>query len=99
MFYSNVAEDAFMHLARNNGWRATKRGWPDFLCVDPETGDMFAVEVKPRNLNGFCQRLKREQARTLDLLSSKGIQCFVSDGHVLEPYDRAKHRPVRGEPD
>ena len=91
--YANAAEEAFCRLAERNGWRVSKRGWPDFLCWGPN-GEIIAVEVKPRRVqSGRMVMLKREQAEALDFLTSKGIRCFVSDGVTLEPYDREKHAP------
>ena len=85
----NANERAFTELADRKGWEWTKRGWPDFLCEDYE--GLFAVEVKPRRADGQLGLLRREQADTLDWLSSLGVRCFVSDGEVLEEYDRETH--------
>jgi hypothetical protein len=94
--YSNVPEDDFAALARENGWRPTKRGWPDFLCFGPN-GEIIAVEVKPRLRDGRrTKRLKADQANCMDALSAVGIRCFVSDGKTLEPYDRELHRDRNG---
>lgn len=86
----NGPERAFEELAERNGWIATKRGWPDFLCRDEQ--GLFAVEVKPRmRTRPGMKVLKREQAATMDLLTAHGIRCFVSDGETLEPYDSKLH--------
>ena len=87
----NTPERLFEELAKLKGWTVTKRGWPDFLCFT-ETGEMIAVEVKPRmkRRSGF-KVLKREQAKTMDILTAHGISCFVSDGETLEPYDPKTH--------
>lgn len=86
--YKNVCEERFAVLAEKNGWKPSKRGWPDFLCFGPD-GEVIAVEVKPRTGRGLL--LKREQAIVMDILKAAGVSCFVSDGEVLEPYDRLRH--------
>lgn len=91
----NEHERALDELAERNGWRATKRGWPDFLCFNRSTGEIIAVEVKPRIPSGRMKALRADQAACMDFLKSKGIRCFVSDGSTLEPYDRQKHREDR----
>ena len=86
----------FEELAQSNGWTTSKRGWPDFLCMKPDTGEIIAVEVKPRVNDGSRMvLLKREQAACLDALQSHGIKCFVSDGVTLEPYSRDKHASAK----
>lgn len=88
----NNNEAKFQALANSNGWSASKRGWPDFICFNQTTGEVIAVEVKPRTKTGArLRRLKRQQADCLDALKSAGIRCFVSDGDTLEPYDRNRH--------
>lgn len=94
MRFKNEPENNFAELAEKNGWRSTKRGWPDFLCFSIATGECIAVEVKPRNeRTGFMKLLKRDQAACLDFLTSKGVRCFVSDGVTLERYNREVHAP------
>ena len=94
--FKNKNEQAFAELAEKNGWRYSKRGWPDFLCFNDETGEIIVVEVKPRVAEGKrTQALKAEQAACMDFFKAKGIRCFVSDGEILEPYDRQKHRETR----
>lgn len=90
----NTPERNFEILAQCLGWSTvTKRGWPDFLAFTPD-GSMIAVEVKPLTKDGSrYQILKREQAAVMDVLSSHGIKCYVSDGETMEPYDRERHAP------
>jgi len=76
--------------ASAKGWRATKRGWPDYLCFAPD-GRIIGVEVKRRMANGRLQCLRESQARTMEVLERHGIQCFVSDGESFERYDRIMH--------
>ena len=67
----NEAENAcFMELSAL-GWTATKRGWPDFFCVN-DNGDICCVEVKPTG----AQRLKNNQAQVMRALSAAGIKCY-----------------------
>jgi hypothetical protein len=87
----NKPENALFELASNNGWITTKRGWPDFMAFSIETGEMICVECKPRLPSGRLQLLKREQAKCMDYLESKGIRCFVSDGIKLERYKPEVH--------
>lgn len=86
----NGPEASLEQIARQAGWRPTKRGWPDFICTGPG-GEKIAIEVKPRTQSGRCQYLKPDQVRVLDWLRSLGVRCFVSDGVTLEPYDRGRH--------
>jgi hypothetical protein len=89
----NDAEGAFERTAHEKGWKVTKKGWPDFLCRHPD-GTVIAVEIKPRTKDGTrLQILKREQADTMDWLTSIGVRCFVSDGRTLESYHRDIHAP------
>lgn len=87
----NTPERLFDELATGAGWRVTKRGWPDFLCFS-KTGEMIAVEVKPRLSDGSRTKLLRvDQAACMDQLTAAGIRCFVSDGVTLEKYSKEKH--------
>jgi hypothetical protein len=90
--YANVCEEKFAALAERNGWRPSKRGWPDFICFAPD-GEVIAVEVKPRRIRGNLAILRRDQATVMDILAAAGIRCFVSDGETLERYDRTRHAP------
>ena len=40
------AEREFAERAGRRGWKVYRDGWPDLLCVDPETDARFLVEVK-----------------------------------------------------
>lgn len=89
------AENAFQANMEGLGYRILKNGWPDYL-VQRGDGTFFAVEVKARTKNGDLHLLTEEQALILDVLRGLGLQCFVSDGEILEPYSRVKHRsPIR----
>jgi hypothetical protein len=89
----NKAEARFEQWAKEQGWESTKRGWPDFMLS--KDGRIIAVEVKPR----YGKRplfLKQSQVECMEFLSSHGIECFVSDGYHLEPFDKVKHTMPMG---
>lgn len=88
--YKNQPEQNFSALAASKGWKATKRGWPDFLCRNAD-GDIIAVEVKPKNARGFLQGLKTEQVEAMRDLQKFGIRCYVSDGIILELFNEKLH--------
>ena len=67
----NQAEGKCFDLLSTNGWKVTKRGWPDFFCV--KNGEVCAVEVKPSK---HCP-LKKNQLVIMGLLSANGIKCFL----------------------
>lgn len=87
--YTNTNENQLVRKAEQNGWTATKRGWPDFLLY--KDGEYICVEVKHRQKNGAMDRLKTQQIITMQLLTDHGIKCYVSDGNVLEPFDPNVH--------
>jgi len=68
--FRNSAEKAFFDFIANDGWVATKRGWPDFACF--RNDDLILVEVKPT----ANQHLKLDQYRLMESLSTRGIDCF-----------------------
>lgn len=81
----NTHERRFEELAHEQGWFATKRGWPDFFVITDED-EVIAVEVKPR----FPRRgklVKDSQSQVMKALSAAGIRCFVSDGNELRPFE------------
>jgi hypothetical protein len=94
--YRNTSENSFVELAEKHGWQVTKRGWPDFLCVS-KSGEVFAVEVKyPGVFNSRGQNaLKDHQIDCLNLLESKGIRCYISDGRQMQRYKPSKSRIPR----
>jgi hypothetical protein len=89
---SNLPERNFEELAERNGWRPSKRGWPDFICFGPD-GEVIAVEVKPRMKRwpDRMRTLKVEQVIVMTFLQAHGIRCFVSDGERLEKFDAERH--------
>ena|SRR3990167_8229347 len=92
---SNQPEMHLISTVAALGFRATKRGWPDFLCFHEETGEIIAIEVKPRLVTGDGMKiLKKDQAACMDFLTAHGIRCFVSDGETLEPYMKEVHAPA-----
>jgi len=81
--YKNLAEEAFCKFIEVEGFYPIKRGWPDFFCRHPETGEIILVEVKPNS----WEQLKAEQYVVMEYLISKGIKCFRWDpiNRNLEP--------------
>ena len=67
----NEAEGELYDKMKAAGWACTKRGWPDFFCIN-EQGDVCIVEVKPR----ASDRLKREQSIIMKALRQKGINVL-----------------------
>ena len=65
----NEPEATFFDYATQQGWVATKRGWPDFICY--KDGRVLLVEVKQKT--GLA--LREEQAKLLQYLISAGIPC------------------------
>lgn len=88
--HRNAHEHAFQKKAAAKGYFVTKRGWPDFFCLDLQ-GRPFVVEVKPRRKDGRTHRLRKSQSLVLQHFRKLGVRCYVSDGATLEPYDPAKH--------
>lgn len=67
----NVAEGQCFDILRESGWKPTKRGWPDFLCV--RGNEVCAVEVK----RSKRQILKQNQLTIMGILSAAGVRCFL----------------------
>lgn len=67
-----------------HGWTLTKRGWPDFFCVN-DAGEVCVVEVKPNA--GI--RLKNDQAAIMKYLKSLGVKCYkwTPDAGFSDPLD------------
>ena len=70
----NEAEGKFFDAAFAAGWRASKRGWPDFFLTRDD-GSIACVEVKA----DARHPLKREQRQVMEALSSYGVPCFRWD--------------------
>ena len=70
--YKNVPEEMFARCMELMNWEVTKRGWPDFFCWHPD-GKFAMVEVK----DTAKHPLKKEQKRTMEYLSQRGIPCYV----------------------
>jgi len=68
---SNVAEAAFGEWAQAKGWHATKKGYPDFICLT-EHGELSLVEVKPHR----STPLDPAQIKAIRLLLGYGVPCF-----------------------
>lgn len=82
MGYSNKVENEFFELAKELGWRPTKKGWPDFVCYDDASGGVIFVEVKPPG-----HLLRKSQWTLMFALARLGAKCFVYSGHELRPFD------------
>lgn len=78
------------------GWTVCDKGWPDRLCVDKE-GLVFFVEVKRQD-----EPLRPHQYKTMSLLESVGVKCFIApdgDAEHLVPLDEwLVTASVRGRP-
>lgn len=87
----NIAEGKLYDLMKSTGWTVTKRGWPDFFCVNA-AGEVCAVEVKPHSWN----RLKREQLAVARALKAAGIAVYKwsPDGGFTDP-EYVGERPRR----
>jgi hypothetical protein len=68
-FTSNTAEAQFARWAQGEGWKVTKRGWPDFICR--RGSERMAVEVKHHDTLSEPQR-----AAIIDL-SAGPVPCFI----------------------
>lgn len=78
--YRNLPENTAARKLEEAGWEVTKRGWPDFICRDPDGGAVMAVEVKPRYPDGEFHPLKTAQLEVFKILDSFGVPCWISDG-------------------
>ncbi len=94
-FFRNRAEQAFLIEVQQQGWEASKRGWPDFFCVRGVGGnEIMLVEVKSRRDVG----LSRDQFLVLTTLARFGIPCYCWVDGVLERIS-AGTKPVFEQPD
>lgn len=69
--YGNNAERRFVEMALSEGWKVTKRGWPDFICF--RGNEVCVVEVKPHS----SSEPRPSQSRILELLRAHGISALV----------------------
>ena len=67
---SNETEGQFFDWAIEEGYKVTKRGWPDFFCWKDDK--VILVEVKPYK----DKYLKREQYQIMRFLTHHGIECY-----------------------
>lgn len=68
--YKSPAEQAFVNLARVNGWQVTGRGYPDFICY--RNGELMLVEVKASKRH----RLKSGQWLFMNTMKKYGVKCY-----------------------
>ena len=66
----NKTEKLFKDLAEANGWEATKKGYPDFICYRGD--ELVMVEVK--SLTG---NLSPGQVKFREEMTKRGIKCVV----------------------
>ena len=67
----NPSEAAFYDACEKHGISMTRRGWPDYGCLDKD-GRFFVVEVKPKR----SARLKKQQMVILRILAAYGIRAY-----------------------
>lgn len=78
--FRNKQEEAFRQLAERKGWRWTKRGWPDFFCLD-ERGGIVLVECKQHE-----DKLSSEQFAVMRAFMLAGIAVRTfHEGMLSEP--------------
>jgi hypothetical protein len=65
-------EQRFQFWAETQGWKPTKRGWPDFFVPELEGG--ACVEVKQPD-----GRLTVEQRARMEFFTAHGIPCYRWD--------------------
>ncbi len=56
-----------------DGKRATHKGWPDFIVLDPKTGELAAVEVK----HGPDEAVSKDQRFVLAALAAIGLPTYI----------------------
>lgn len=66
----NEAEGELYDLMIEQGWKVTKRGWPDFFCWTDER--FILVEVKREK--GVA--LKAYQEMVMASLAELGVECY-----------------------
>lgn len=90
--YKNRAEENFCQFIEDLGFKPTKRGWPDFICVSEKDKTAFLVEVK----DTAQHPLKKEQHKVMQLLASYGLPCYRWDNEnkTLQKIDEnSKRKP------
>ncbi|KKL11231.1 hypothetical protein LCGC14_2547880 [marine sediment metagenome] len=78
----NSSEAELYDLMVKGGWRVSKRGWPDFLCVKDDR--IVAIEVKSKR----GHRLKGEQRHMMTLLAKLGAECYKWTPAGFEPFNQ-----------
>ncbi len=72
--YKNIPEENFCRFIEDLGFTPTKRGWPDFICINPD-GKFIIVEVKDTKTHP----LKKEQLAIMKILAGAGIPTYRWD--------------------
>ena len=72
----NKREAQFQVKMMQQGWEVYHKGYPDFLCHNPITGEIKAFEIKPlKGKEGTG--LSKQQKRMIDLFNKVGIETKV----------------------
>lgn len=66
------SEKSFKAVMEEAGFIAIKNGWPDFLCMNPEKTELFAVEVKTGD-----DEPTEDQRRMHRLLAMHGVKVYI----------------------
>jgi hypothetical protein len=69
----NKAESIVHKSLTSKGWLVSKRGWPDFFAINPKTGHLAVIEVKPSR----GRQLKKHQRIVMHILAAFNIPCFL----------------------
>jgi hypothetical protein len=68
---NNETEGKFFDWVLEQGYKASKRGWPDFFCIGPNE-ELMVVEVKPDG------RMPTQWQKTImAALQKAGIPCYL----------------------
>lgn len=91
--YKNRPEEEFCKFAEALGFVPSKRGWPDFICINPRDGGIMLVEVKDTAIHP----LKKEQMSVMRMLSEYGLPCYRWDSEekTLQKINRFSKRRIR----
>lgn len=75
--FKNSVEGDFQGQALSRLWSITKKGWPDFFCLDQD-GATVLVECKKKG-----QHLRFEQYLVLCELIKHGFDVRIHEGNIL----------------
>lgn len=89
----NIPERHCYDWLTANGWKVTRRGWPDFIAV--RDGKVIFIEVKPYAVSP----LKTSQIEIMSFLIKAGLDCYRYSPDIgLKPFDPTieTKRRIRG---